>query len=92
MDFSAERLLPDQMATDLPKTAADLKTAFFIIQGRNDVITPTAAAEKYFKVVKAPFKELILIDGGHFAYMMNGKQFLDALVRKVRPVAIHRGA
>ncbi|MHB8527289.1 MAG: alpha/beta fold hydrolase [Candidatus Acidiferrales bacterium] len=92
MDFSSEHLLADQMAADLPKTARDIKTAFFVIQGRDDVITPTLAAVDYFKQVKAPIKELVLIDGGHFAFMTDGKQLLDALVRKVRPVAIRRGA
>lgn len=91
MKFSSKRLLTDQIATDLPKTASDIKTAFFVIQGRNDVITPTSAAVDYFKQVKAPMKELILIDGGHFAFMTHGKQFLDALVQSVRPVAISRG-
>ena len=92
MDFSSEHLLPDQIASDLPKTAADIKTAFFIIQGRDDVVTPTSAAVDYFKQVKAPIKELVLIDGGHFAIMTDGKQFLDALVSKPRPVAIRGGA
>jgi pimeloyl-ACP methyl ester carboxylesterase len=34
MGFSAEHLLPDQMATDLPMTASEIRTAFFVIQGR----------------------------------------------------------
>lgn len=41
----------------------------------------------------APEKELVLIDGaGHFAFMTHGRQFLAALVDKVRPVALRRGA
>lgn len=92
MTFSSEHVLADQIATDLPKTAVEIKTAFFIIQGRDDVTTPTSAAVDYFKHVKAPIKELVLIDGGHFAFMTHGGQFLDALVRKVRSVAIARGA
>lgn len=92
MIFSSERLLPDQMATDLPKTAIEIKTAFFIIQGRNDAVTATTAAVDYFKQVKAPVKKLVLIDGGHFAFMTHGKQFLDVLVQDVRPVAVARGA
>ncbi len=91
MDFSSEHVLADQIATDLPKTATEIKTAFFIIQGRDDIITPTAAAVDYFKQVKAPMKQLVLIDGGHFAFMTHGEQFLDVLVGKVRPVAIARG-
>lgn len=92
MQFSSERLLPDQVAADLPKTASHLKSAFFLIQGRNDVITPTSAAVEYFKHMTAPVKKLVLIDGGHFAFMTNGKDFLKGLVQWVRPVAVSNGA
>lgn len=91
MEFSSKHLLADQIASDLPRTATDIKTAFFLIQGGNDTITPTPAAVDYFKQVKAPMKKLVLIDGGHFAFMTHGKQFLEALVQKVRPVAVSRG-
>ena len=93
MGFSAEHLLPDQMATDLPTTASEIGTAIFVIQGRDDVTTPTKAATEYFERVKAPKKELILLAGaGHFAFMTDSAAFLAALTDKVRPVAIMRGA
>jgi pimeloyl-ACP methyl ester carboxylesterase len=93
MGFSAEHLLPDQMATDLPMTASEIRTAFFVIQGRDDVTTPTKAAIEYFQRVKAPKKELILLAGaGHFAFMTDSVAFLAALINKVRPVAVIRGA
>jgi pimeloyl-ACP methyl ester carboxylesterase len=93
MGFSAEHVLPDQMATDLPMTAGKIDTAFFVIQGKDDVITPTNAATGYFARVDAPKKELILIpDAGHFAFMTAPDAFLAALIDKVRPVAIARGA
>jgi pimeloyl-ACP methyl ester carboxylesterase len=93
MGFSAEHLLPDQMATDLPMTASEIRTAFFVIQGRDDVTTPTKAAIEYFQRVKAPKKELILLAGaGHFAFMTDSVAFLAALINKVRPVAVMRGA
>jgi pimeloyl-ACP methyl ester carboxylesterase len=92
MDFSAEHVLPDQMATDLPATASRIDTAFFVIQGKDDVITPTAAAVDYFNRVTAPVKKLILLpNAGHFAFMTS-PDFLPALVNEVRPVAIARGA
>jgi pimeloyl-ACP methyl ester carboxylesterase len=92
MDFSAEHVLPDQMATDLPATASRIDTAFFVIQGQNDVITPTAAAADYFNGVTAPMKKLILIpNAGHFAFMTS-PDFLPALIKDVRPAAIARGA
>jgi pimeloyl-ACP methyl ester carboxylesterase len=93
MGFSAEHLLPDQMATDLPMTASEIRTAFFVIQGRDDVTTPTEATIEYFERVKAPKKELILLAGaGHFAFMTDPVAFLAALTNKVRPVAVMRGA
>ena len=93
MQFTGERVVPDQIATDLPKTACDIHTAYFVIQGHDDVITPTQAVIEYFKCVKAPKKELILVpDGGHFAFMTASDKFLEALSTKVRPVAIARGA
>ena len=93
MQFTGEHVVPDQIATDLPKTACDIHTAYFLIQGQDDVITPTQAAVDYFKCIKAPKKELILIpNAGHFAFMTAPDQFLEALTTKVRPAAIARGA
>jgi proline iminopeptidase len=93
MQFTSEHVVPDQIATDLPNTACDIHTAYFLIQGQDDVITPTQAAVDYFKCIKAPKKELILIpNAGHFAFMTDSGEFLEALTTKVRPVAIGRGA
>ena len=93
MQFTGEHVLPDQIATNLPKTACDIRTAYFVIQGQDDVITPTQAAVEYFKCVKAPKKELILIpNAGHFAFMTADDKFLQVLTTEVRPVAIARGA
>jgi pimeloyl-ACP methyl ester carboxylesterase len=93
MMFTAERVLPDQVATDLPKTACDMRTAFFVIDGQDDHVTPTSAAVDYFNCVKAPKKELVLIpNAGHFAWMTAPDQFQEALVSKVRLVAIARDA
>jgi len=93
MDFSAAHVLPDQMASDLPETAGKLDTAIFVIQGEDDVITPSKAAVDYFDRIEAPKKELILIpDAGHFAFMTAPAAFLAALTDKVRPVAIAHGA
>jgi pimeloyl-ACP methyl ester carboxylesterase len=93
MQFTGEHVLPDQIATNLPKTARDIRTAYFVIQGQDDVITPTQAAVEYFKCVKAPRKELILIpNAGHFAFMTASDKFLEVLTNRVRPAAIARGA
>jgi pimeloyl-ACP methyl ester carboxylesterase len=93
MQFSGEHVLPDQIATNLLETACEIHTAYFVIQGQDDVITPTRAVIDYFKCIKAPKKELILIpNAGHFAFMTASDKFLEVLTTKVRPVAIARGA
>lgn len=90
--FSAAQALPDQMRTDLPRTAKTFAVAFFVIQGREDVMTPTQAAVDYFNAVTAPTKQLVLIpDAGHFAFM-TAPAFLATLIDTVRPVAVAGGA
>jgi pimeloyl-ACP methyl ester carboxylesterase len=91
--FSVDKLLAEEVKTDLPVQAPDIGTAVFIIQGADDIISPRTAAEDYFRRVRAPKKELVLIPGaGHFAFMTAPAVFLAALTDKVRPVAIARGA
>jgi pimeloyl-ACP methyl ester carboxylesterase len=44
---------------------------------------------KYFDVVKAPMKKMIIIENaGHFALVTNSKEFLEALVQNVRPLTV----
>ncbi len=91
--FSATRALPDQMKIDLPKTARTFAVPFFVIQGRDDVMTPTQATVAYFDAVTAPTKKLVLIpEAGHFAFMTSPTAFLAALTSTVRPVAVANGA
>jgi proline iminopeptidase len=93
MMFTGDRVLPDQVATDLLKTGCDIHTAFFVDDGEEDHVAPTSEAVHYFNCVKAPHKELVLIpNAGHFAWMTASEKFLEILVSKVRPVAIARGA
>jgi pimeloyl-ACP methyl ester carboxylesterase len=91
--FSHARLWPYVVQADLPKTAGTLDTAYFLIQGQKDLMAATPQAVHYFEVVKAPYKRLVVIpDAGHFALMTSPAAFRNALVEKVRPVAISRGA
>lgn len=93
MEFQSEHVLPDQLAANLLKTACEIDTAYFIIQGKDDIVTPTQAAIDYFNCVKAPQKKLVLIpNAGHFAFMTASSEFLGLLTSKVRPVALARGA
>jgi pimeloyl-ACP methyl ester carboxylesterase len=93
MNFTGKRVLPDQIATDLAATAAKFDVPFIVIQGRDDLMTPTPPAIEYFKKVQAPAKELVVIEGaGHFAYLTHASEFLAALTNKVLPLAVSRGA
>ncbi|HEX4266264.1 MAG TPA: alpha/beta hydrolase [Steroidobacteraceae bacterium] len=91
--FSHPRLWPYVVQADLPRTAATLGTAYFLIQGQGDVMAATPQAVRYFEVVQAPYKKLVVIPhAGHFALITAPDAFRDVLVKKVRPVAIARGA
>ncbi len=89
MGYSGRTVLSAMLATELPTTAHTLKVPFFVIQGKEDMATPTSVAVKYFEVVKAPEKKLIIIDNaGHFAIVTHREKFLAALVKDVRPLAL----
>jgi len=73
------------LASQLPTKARTIKVPFFVIQGKEDMATPTSVAVHYFDVVKAPKKKLILTEhDGHFALVTHRDEFLAALVKHVR--------
>jgi pimeloyl-ACP methyl ester carboxylesterase len=77
---SVGALLPQIAGVDLFATTPRLEVPLVVIQGRDDLITPTDVASAYFHQVEAPAKELVVIDGaGHFAHLTHTPQFLSAL-------------
>ena len=81
---SISRLLPQLAAVDLFDKVERLDVPFVLIQGENDVNTPTTAASMYFESVEAPTKKLVVIDGaGHFAHLTHTNAFLAALARSL---------
>ena len=73
-------MLPFQMRETLSTTALRFELPYYVIQGRDDLMTPTAPAEAYFKKVSAPRKEMVVLEGaGHFALATHQQQFLAAL-------------
>src|SRR5262249_40553515 len=88
MEFSGKALVGAMLATDLPRTVPRLEVPFIVIQGADDMITPTSVAESYFAVVQALTKKLIKIPkAGHFAIVSHVAEFRAALLRHVRPLA-----
>lgn len=89
MSYSGRTTLSAMLSTELPTTANILRVPFFVIQGKEDMVTPTSVAVKYFNVVKAPKKKLIIIDhAGHFVFVTHREEFLAVLVKDVRPLAV----
>jgi proline iminopeptidase len=59
------------------------------LQGAEDHVTATQLAENYFRKIRTPRKKMVLIkNAGHFAYATNQEEFLAALVKYLRPIAI----
>ena len=80
MTLSGRALLADMRAEDLFATAPRLAIAVTVIQGKQDLFTPTEAAEAWFTTLEAPRKQLVLLeDAGHFALLTHGPQMVAAL-------------
>lgn len=87
-NFTAPRLWPVSASFDARKLGLDIPLPFFVIQGRDDHVVSVEAARSYVAEVKAPKKAFIPIAGGHFACFTNSVEFLGALRRTVRPLAL----
>lgn len=93
MNFSGPRLLKDQMATDLMASDKTFSVPFFVVQGQDDMFTPTSAAVSYFDQVEAPIKKLILVPGaGHFALLTHAQKFAEVLHEDVVPIVKKRSS
>jgi pimeloyl-ACP methyl ester carboxylesterase len=86
---SVRWLLPGIAATNLVATTLRLGVPFILIQGADDVFTPTDLAIAYYTGVEAPAKELGVVQGaGHFPQLTHTQTVLAALVRAVRAHAL----
>lgn len=87
LDFAAARLFAAYMAHDARDLGPRFELPFFLLQGDDDVFTPTRLATDYFAAVEAPHKQLALIhEAGHFAAFTRPEQFLDELRTRVLPL------
>jgi pimeloyl-ACP methyl ester carboxylesterase len=77
---SGSQLLRQIAGVDLFATARRFELPFVVIQGSDDLITPTSLARAYVDHVAAPVKEVIIIDGAsHFPHLTHAERFLSAL-------------
>ncbi len=85
--FSLRAVLPDMMAY---RGAPDaLQVPVVLIEGSEDIQTPTRLAAQYLSALAAPAKELVVLPGaGHSALLAEPGEFLAALESHVRPFAV----
>jgi pimeloyl-ACP methyl ester carboxylesterase len=85
--FTSDTLVPKLFAG--PDVIDDIGYRFpapiFVIQGKDDHISPTDVARDYMLKMHAPAKGFMEIAGGHFVVLTNPAGFLDALRRHVLP-------
>jgi pimeloyl-ACP methyl ester carboxylesterase len=83
--FSGSRLIAQIADADLFVNAHRFAVPFVVIQGSDDLITPTDVVRAYFEEIAAPAKELVVIEGaGHFPHLTHTPQFLAALREHAR--------
>ncbi len=88
--LSAERLVPETRVMPATALAGEFAVPIFVIQGAEDFTTPTSLAKTFVDSSRAPAKEFVTIEGGHFAVFMKTAAFLDQLVPRVVPLARER--
>jgi pimeloyl-ACP methyl ester carboxylesterase len=84
--FSVDHLLDAILAENLSAAAPRLDVPVIVIAGSEDLVTP--AGKTWLDGLAAPRKEFLPISGGgHLAILGRQADFLDLLVRHVRPLA-----
>jgi pimeloyl-ACP methyl ester carboxylesterase len=91
--LSAARLVPQTSTLDAKTLGGEFAVPVFVIQGAEDFTTPTSLARSFVNSIRAPRKAFVAIEGGgHFVVFMKSEVFLNELVARVLPLAMHTGA
>ena len=84
---SRRALFDEEQQVRVERDVPELATPAFLFQGKDDWQVSTPAAVRYFERLRAPQKDIVLFDGGHFVYVFHSDAFLSALTTKVRSLA-----
>ena len=84
----ADVLVPQTKSLGMAGLGLEFSVPMFVFEGEEDFTTPTALARQYVEAMKAPHKEFVSIRGGHFAMFTHRDEFLQELVKRVRPLAV----
>jgi pimeloyl-ACP methyl ester carboxylesterase len=78
--------LRDPLITfDARKLGLDFEVPMFFLQGAQDMMTVSSEVHTYVSELRAPHKELVLIEGGGHSSVFMRDAFLDTLNAHVRP-------
>jgi len=84
MRFSGRVLLPFQLEERLSTNSLNFKLPYLVIQGSDDLFTPTEPVRNYFSKITAPRKKLVIIENaGHFAFVTNKDRFIEEIEKFV---------
>jgi proline iminopeptidase len=87
-DFSVMALRGSLFSYSDGPPYAPLAVPFVVIQGADDIQTPTSVAAEYVAAIEAPATRFVsLPGGGHMATVAMPEAFLQALLTEVRPFA-----
>ena len=88
-DFSATALRDALVSYSDGPPYAPLAIPFVVIQGADDIQTPTSLAAEYLEAIEAPAKRFVsLPGGGHMAAVAMPDAFLQALLTEALPFAL----
>lgn len=80
MRFSGKTLLPYQLKESLSTNSLNFKLPYLVVQGNDDLFTPTEPVRKYFDKIAAPRKKLVIIENaGHFAFVTDKERFISEI-------------
>jgi pimeloyl-ACP methyl ester carboxylesterase len=82
MSFSGRALIGATVEEDLFVTAPRLELPVYVIQGRDDLSTPTEPARAWLDGLQAPEKRFVVLEeAGHFALVTHREALIAELVR-----------
>jgi pimeloyl-ACP methyl ester carboxylesterase len=87
--FCISKLYTQWMEFDARWLGTSFQTPIFIIEGENDMMTPSELASEWVSTIDAPQKAFVPINGAsHLAFVTAADAYLAELVGLVRPLAI----
>ncbi len=83
------KLLAEDMNYNAESRGTHFEVPVFFFQGSADMAAPLQLAAEYMNTISAPCKALVVIPGGgHNAFILHSRRFLDELNTRVRPLAV----